>query len=86
MSKVLRRTTFAMLFLLFLLSVIASLPAEEGPFNELDAYIQESMKDWQVPYPRCPLPLTLVRMRTTSTARSRSLLRETTLSSILARL
>ena len=49
MSKVLRRTTFAMLFLLFLLSVISSLPAEEGPFNELDAYIQKSMEDWQVP-------------------------------------
>ncbi|TKJ45952.1 hypothetical protein CEE35_01985 [Candidatus Aerophobetes bacterium Ae_b3b] len=64
MSKVLCKIRFALLFLLFLLSIVASLPAEEGLFNDLDAYIRESMKDWQVPYPRCPLPLRLARMRT----------------------
>ena len=49
MNKVLRGTTFAVLFLLFLLSIVTSLPAEEAPFNGLDAYIEKSMKDWQAP-------------------------------------
>jgi len=42
MSKVLRGTTFAVLFLLFLLSIVAPLPAEEAPFNGLDAYIDQT--------------------------------------------
>ena len=49
MSKRIQRLLWSALFLLFLFLNITPIFAQTGLLNNLDAYIEQAMKDWQVP-------------------------------------